>query len=259
MGASRTIIGTAIVTHLNAPTSEPSDNPSSSPSTFALTATPTWLHEDQPENCCQWRRIDTLNSRSIISAQYQYIWRATNKLFVDNATESEYAHAIEYEQLYNLSVDPNYEFNLMNERDAEDTESALGQLVEEMRNLTRDYVEDVCIALSGECVLPGTNDTLGTAAPITPGPTAMPTTAAPTRRNGAEGRNGRNRERGRDEETAMAADVAMNGGSRISSDTAMVLMMGSGAVGLLLIGWQCVRREKDEGNDAKSVSYGACV
>jgi len=268
---------TAAPTRSFAPTVEPSPGPSespssspstfaptTSPSTFAPTATPTWLHEDQPEYCCQWRRIDTLNTRSIIGSshgvQYQYIWRASNRIFGDNATEDEYPHVYEHEQLYNISVDADYQINLINEPDAEDIESALGQLVDEMRNLTRDYVEDVCIAVSGECVLPGTNDTLGTAAPRTPGPTAMPTTAAPTRRNGAVGRNDRNRDQARNGDRKMSVEVSVNeeDGSRISADTLVVLMAGAGVMSLLLVGWQCIGGKKED-VDVQSVSYGACV
>lgn len=246
------------------PTMEPSLNPTAVPSreptSSSPTATPSWLHEDQPEDCCQWRRVDAVNSHSIITAHYQYIWRATNTIheYEDdhNQTLAKYPHAFEWEQLYNLSADPLYSTNLMQNEAVFDRESALGLLVEELRNLTREYVEDVCIAVSGECVVPGTNDSLGTAPPQTPGPTASPTTAAPTRR-------GRRSQRADGE--VVALDVSVMNGEQ--SRDALMKLAGGGAIAccLLLIGWKwkCMdsvdAQKRRKGMDAESVSYGACL
>ena len=81
-----------------------------------------WLDDvvaamEDPQNaeptCCDSRYIDIRNSRSIVSRQYQYIWRANDDVEGAMDVDDLYANTYDLEQLYDLDADPNQEINLI--------------------------------------------------------------------------------------------------------------------------------------------------
>merc|ERR1712048_10685 len=66
------------------------------------------INGGQSSGCCTERFIDFDNSHSIITADYQYIWRA-----LLNSESSNWGHLVDYadgkdmEQVYDLNDDPN--------------------------------------------------------------------------------------------------------------------------------------------------------
>eukprot|EP01083_Nonionella_stella_P184388 669253_1 len=60
---------------------------------------------NRSQSCCHYRYIDSLNSHSIVSKDYQYIYRADH--VVDNANHlASYPYLHDTEQLYDTAVDP---------------------------------------------------------------------------------------------------------------------------------------------------------
>merc|ERR1712217_956093 len=92
--------------------------------------------------CCQFRFIDVYHSHSIVSSQYQYIYRATDEVATNGALDA-HPYAMDEEQLYDLKADPNQLVNLV------DSESHLVVLTQ-FQYLMRDYLEDVCAASNPE-------------------------------------------------------------------------------------------------------------
>jgi len=113
--------------------------------------------------CCQYRFVKVLNSRSIVSAHHQYIWRLSPEVDTE-ATGGVlmYPHTYAQEQLYDLGIDPNCKENLVDDPD----QLALANM---FRVMMIDYIKDTCIAKANnkdnqECVMP----TIGTPAPTHP-------------------------------------------------------------------------------------------
>merc|ERR1712241_1549924 len=64
---------------------------------------------------CQYRYLDVKNSHSIVSEQYQYIFRATETVDSMDGVDTLYPDAFDLEQLYDLSMDPNQRDNIFND------------------------------------------------------------------------------------------------------------------------------------------------
>lgn len=88
--------------------------------------------------CCDYRIVDVYNSHSIVSGQYQYIYRATNQTEDDDLDDT-FPSAFDDEQLYDLSVDPDQLVNLMND-------TSYWRVVAVFQEIMRIYREDVCPA-----------------------------------------------------------------------------------------------------------------
>jgi len=132
--------------------------------------------------CCQFRFIDMYNSHSIVSSQYQYIYRATDEVAQNGAVDN-YPYGMDEEQLYDLEADP---YQLVNLVDSESHWSVLTQF----QHLMRGYLEDVCPADDPtECVKPDLSHPDGEPNDDpTPRPTEPPSpTPSPTRPSSSSG------------------------------------------------------------------------
>jgi len=117
-----------------------------------------WLHAVQTsvdsdslsyggDMCCLYRFIEMYNSRSIVSADYQYIWRSNDELETDSGVTDYYANVYDEEQLYDLTADPNEQNNVIED-------IAYEEVITEMRLLMREYIESTCPMEEGECSMP---------------------------------------------------------------------------------------------------------
>merc|ERR1719242_1206595 len=117
-----------------------------------------WLHAVQSsvdsdsssyggDMCCLYRFIDMYNSRSIVSANYQYIWRSNDELETDSGVTDYYANVYDEEQLYDLMVDPNEQNNVIQN-------ASYNEVLSEMRLLMREYIESTCPMEEGEGSMP---------------------------------------------------------------------------------------------------------
>merc|ERR1712228_101005 len=95
------------------------------------------------QSCCQYRFIDQYNSHSILTAQYQYIYRA-NPQRVDAVNW--YTNILDEEQIYDLIADPNQRINQI-------TNGALAPIITVLQTLMRDYIQDTCPISTG-CKMP---------------------------------------------------------------------------------------------------------
>merc|ERR1719464_1490411 len=93
------------------------------------------------QTSCRYKFIDHHLSHSIVSGQYQYIYRSDDN--VDQSTADLYKHAYDQEQLYDTIADPDQKVNLITERDSDIAEE-LEQTVALFETMMRAYLNDVC-------------------------------------------------------------------------------------------------------------------
>ena len=97
--------------------------------------------------CCDYRIIDVYNSHSIVTEQYQYIYRATN-MTEGNGRTDPFPNAFDVEQLYNLNEDPNELVNVIDN-------ILYWNIVDMFQVIIRDYLEKTCPADDEtECIKP---------------------------------------------------------------------------------------------------------
>jgi len=133
--------------------------------------------------CCQYRIVEVLNTRSILSPHHQYIFRLEGSVDTE-ATGGEllYPYTFDQEQFYDLGTDPNCKDNLV--RNHEHTET-----VDMFRRMMKAYISDTCIATHEHgCVKPELSNAVETTAEPTENPTESP--VAPVR-GGREGNSAR--------------------------------------------------------------------
>merc|ERR1719385_706710 len=97
--------------------------------------------------CCQYRFIDMYNSRSIVSADYQYIWRMNDELEANGGVTDLYVNVHDTEQLYDLKKDPNEQINVIDDE-------SYSEVISEMQWLMREYIASTCPMEDGECLMP---------------------------------------------------------------------------------------------------------
>merc|ERR1719229_1753535 len=115
--------------------------------------------------CCNERFSDLFNSHSIMTENYQYIWRASSSR---SAQADNYLNGADVEQLYDLNSDPNQQNNVI-------SDSSLSDIVCDFRRKMIDHVTNAACAIS-QCNVPD----LGNCEPATTSnPTAL-ITSAPT-------------------------------------------------------------------------------
>jgi len=131
------------------------------------------------EASCEYKYLDIKNSHSMVSGQYQYIWRATDSVDTMYDVDKLYPNTYDMEQLYDLDRDPNQKTNIFN---VPSQMMALSETIAKFETLMRIYVDEHCIATNGaQCVKPelrfGTSGGLydlptdGPGGPHTPSPT----------------------------------------------------------------------------------------
>ena len=131
-------------------------------------------------SCCNDRYIDIENSHSIMTENFQYIWRATG---LRSSQSNRYFYAADREQLYNLTSDPNQQNNII-------SDASLFDIICEFRIKMIRYIRKVACTATicnepdlGSC--PTSSPTKNpTSSPTVPSvsPTAAPTalTASPS-------------------------------------------------------------------------------
>merc|ERR1719464_1621428 len=62
---------------------------------------------DLDDSCCSRRTLDIIHSHSMVSAQFQYFFRATDDVEDSAGQDEKYPHSHDTEQLYDLDADPN--------------------------------------------------------------------------------------------------------------------------------------------------------
>ena len=128
-----------------------------------------WLDEVQsaingddttPETpCCELRYIDVKQSRSIVTADYQYIWRANDDVETLGDVADLYENTHDEQQLYDLNADPDQQINLITDYESyreDDSNGSLSSTITTFQSLMRDYVDETCPLATGdgECVKP---------------------------------------------------------------------------------------------------------
>lgn len=83
--------------------------------------------------------MDILYSHSMVTARYQYIWRATDDVESGDDQDLLYPYAHDAEQLYDLYRDPNQKKNLIHD-------VRLSTVIHEFEAAMREYIE-VCFTL----------------------------------------------------------------------------------------------------------------
>jgi len=101
----------------------------------------------QVDTCCDYRFIDIFNSRSIVSANYQYIWRANENVETANDVDHLYPNTLDHEQFYDLNADPDQKVNLI-------ADASLSSTIMTFQTMMRDYIRDTCPASDGVCAMP---------------------------------------------------------------------------------------------------------
>jgi len=97
--------------------------------------------------CCEYRFVDMYNSRSIVSANYQYIWRMNGELEESGGVTDLYVNVHDTEQLYDLKTDPSEQINVIGDE-------TYSEVIAEMQWLMREYIASTCPAEDGECPMP---------------------------------------------------------------------------------------------------------
>jgi len=98
-------------------------------------------------HCCSHRTIDIQNSHSIVSAQFQYIFRANDEVETAKGADNLYPNTHDREQLYDLYADPNQKRNLISWTNH-------SAVISEFQEMMRAYVDDICAPELGECLKP---------------------------------------------------------------------------------------------------------
>jgi len=137
------------------------------------------------EASCEYKYLDIKNSHSMVSGQYQYIWRATDSVDTMYDVDKLYPNTRDMEQLYDLDRDPNQKTNIFN---VPSQMMALSETIAKFETLMRIYVDEHCIATNGaQCVKPDLR--FGTSGGLYDIPTDEPgqRTPAPTAPSGGGG------------------------------------------------------------------------
>merc|ERR1719491_1322666 len=135
-------------------------------------------HETPGEQtCCVYKYIDTLNSHSIVTGAYQYLFRANLNVETGHGVDELYRNTYDVDQLYDLVNDPNERDNLI-EQYSHDAE--LAQTIEWFRSMMIDYIESICVTADGsnECIMPNVGPPTTTTSPP-PSSSTTSTTPAP--------------------------------------------------------------------------------
>ena len=109
------------------------------------------------DSCCEHRFIDIKNSRSIVTAQYQYLWRANDDVEAVGGVDDFYPSAYDEQQLYDLDSDPNEKVNLIADYESfrdDDSDGSLSSTITSFQSMMKDYVESTCPREDGECDTP---------------------------------------------------------------------------------------------------------
>merc|ERR1719295_2404617 len=97
--------------------------------------------------CCELRYIDVKYSRSIVTADYQYIFRAVADVETASDVDTYYEFAYDLQQLYDLNEDPDEQINLIALYELyreEDSDGSLSNLITSFQSMMKDYVDDIC-------------------------------------------------------------------------------------------------------------------
>ena len=86
--------------------------------------------------CCEYRYMDNYNSHAIVSKEWKYIYKAIN----DNDITGLYLDSNDTQQLYNLILDPNEQFNQMNN-------NSLLEIICNFQLLMIQYIDNVVCTL----------------------------------------------------------------------------------------------------------------
>merc|ERR1711879_1010199 len=84
---------------------------------------------------------------SIVSANYQYIWRMNGELEESGGVTDLYVNVHDTEQLYDLKTDPSEQVNVIGDE-------SYSEVIAEMQWLMREYIASTCPAEDGECPMP---------------------------------------------------------------------------------------------------------
>merc|ERR1711879_690748 len=84
---------------------------------------------------------------SIVSANYQYIWRMNGELEESGGVTDLYVNVHDTEQLYDLKTDPSEQVNVIGDE-------TYSEVIAEMQWLMREYIASTCPAEDGECPMP---------------------------------------------------------------------------------------------------------
>ena len=146
------------------------------PSEYKMDGT-SWLDEVQSllkgheantssqDPCCELRYIDIWNSRSIMTADYQYIFRSNNLSETRGNPSRLYQYFFDEEQLYDLNADPDEQHNLIDSDRV--TKSSLSNMTRTFRLMMRQYIDEMCPLGpdDGECLKPSFNASNPVSAP----------------------------------------------------------------------------------------------
>ena len=104
--------------------------------------------DTEPDDpCCEMRYIDVKQSRSIVTADYQYIWRANDDVETAGSVDDLYAKTHDEQQLYDLNADPDEQVNLITDyesyRDG-DSDGALSSTITSFQSMMKDYIDETC-------------------------------------------------------------------------------------------------------------------
>jgi len=102
------------------------------------------------DSCCSRRTLDIIHSHSMVTAQFQYFYRATDDVEDSSGQDLLYPHSHDTEQLYDLDADPNQKVNLM----ANLSDATLATTILEFQSAMREYIADLCPSPRKECVMP---------------------------------------------------------------------------------------------------------
>lgn len=118
--------------------------------------------ESAEPSCCDFRFIDIRNSRSIVSRQYQYIWRANEDVEGAQGVDDLYDNAYDLEQLYDLEADPDQETNLIErfQRYCDLDNGSLAAAIDGFEGMMREYINTTCPLQDGQCAMPSFMRTL---------------------------------------------------------------------------------------------------
>ena len=109
--------------------------------------------------CCEVRFIDVKQSRSIVTADYQYIWRADDEVESAGGVNTLYANTYDLQQLYDLNADPDQQINLITAYESYregDSDGDLSDMIMTFQSMMRDYIDETCPMDpdDGDCMKP---------------------------------------------------------------------------------------------------------
>ena len=108
-------------------------------------------------SCCEQKFIDIQNSRSIVTADYQYIWRANDDVESVGGVDDYYPHTYDEQQLYDLNADPDQKVNLVTDYESfrdDDADGTLSDAITSFQSTMRDYITSTCPIEDGGCDAP---------------------------------------------------------------------------------------------------------